>query len=395
MTIAVGYGMGRRDDPIDRPGLAHLTEHLTFRRSQHLGDYRAPGRIESAGGFTNGFTSNDATIYVADGPAELLAAMLWIERERMAFVTSALRQDDLEAERGVVVQELLERDTIFRRRYRYEMQAFFGAAHPLVTSPEEPREVARHTLEDVRWFLQTAYRPDNAVLVVVGAFDVGAARRLVGDLLGTLIAAPQKVPRTSSVKPALRHRTLSVFHATRQEHVSLLWLRPATTRWAVMNIFAHALWLRVLTSRLERLSLHAHMSAARFRTEELVRVHAQATVDTPLAELEHTLVALVQQSLRLPFDAASVSAGRAGAELKELHLISDQFNYAYAAANAVLLGLPATHATRMAALAQVVPDDLSKVAAELQREPMLRSRLLHEEEQFEERVVREDPTDAP
>ena len=69
------------------------------------------------------------------------------------------------------------------------------------------------TLDDVRAFHATYYRPDNANLIVVGNFDPAAARRLGGQVFRPPRQdPPTPIPRVTAVEPprtgATDHRRL-------------------------------------------------------------------------------------------------------------------------------------------------------------------------------------------
>src|SRR5689334_23000977 len=49
VAVLVSYDIGTRDEPDGYSSLAHLVEHLTFRRSRHLEDYRSFELLERAG----------------------------------------------------------------------------------------------------------------------------------------------------------------------------------------------------------------------------------------------------------------------------------------------------------------------------------------------------------
>lgn len=61
----MAYDAGGRDDPPGYDGLAHLTEHMTFRGTRHLGDGEAYTTLEAVGARCNAATTPDHTLYYA------------------------------------------------------------------------------------------------------------------------------------------------------------------------------------------------------------------------------------------------------------------------------------------------------------------------------------------
>ena len=57
------FKVGSKDEVANRTGFAHLFEHLMFKGSAHLPDGLMDRLLESAGGWSNAFTSSDMTVY--------------------------------------------------------------------------------------------------------------------------------------------------------------------------------------------------------------------------------------------------------------------------------------------------------------------------------------------
>ncbi len=178
VSVQVWYRVGGKDDPVGRSGFAHLFEHLMFKRTKHMADEMFDRLTEDVGGQNNAFTAEDVTAYQSEVPANHLERILWAEAERMVHLQ--VDQANFESERKVVVEELRER--VLADPYGRLFNALPGLAferHPYrrpVIGSEADLNAA--TLDDVRRFHATYYRPDNAVLIVVGDFDAAAARRL-------------------------------------------------------------------------------------------------------------------------------------------------------------------------------------------------------------------------
>ena len=128
---------------------------------------------------------------------------LYLEAERMAFLSSALDQEKFDTEREVVKNE---------RRQRME-NAPYGLADETIAShvfpPGHPyswsvigsmKDLNNATLNDLRQFFYEFYHPANATLTLVGGFDPAEARQWIEAYFGSIsrgpAAAPIKVPPT-------------------------------------------------------------------------------------------------------------------------------------------------------------------------------------------------------
>jgi len=211
VSVQVWYRVGGKDDPVGRSGFAHLFEHLMFKRTKYLEDEAFDRLTEDVGGRNNAFTAEDITAYQDVVPANHLERILWAEAERMAHLQ--VDQAGFESERNVVIEE-------YRQRIEAEPYGrLFNAIAPLAHSAHPYRrpvigsiaDLEAATLDDVRRFHATYYRPDNAVLVVAGDFDPDALDRAVDRWFGPLESPAAAVPRVSVEEPAwTRDRTVTL-----------------------------------------------------------------------------------------------------------------------------------------------------------------------------------------
>jgi len=180
VALVVSYETGSGSDPAQYRGLAHLVEHLTFRGSRHLLDGQGTDMIEATGGGSNAYTYPDRTMYVAVLPRAALPLGLWIERERMAFALDGIDQAALELERKIVRNEVHQRAGLHWLLGMQRQRSLYGLPHPYASEDAAYfDDVSAISLPDVQWFFQSSHRPDNATLVLVGAFAADEARPLI------------------------------------------------------------------------------------------------------------------------------------------------------------------------------------------------------------------------
>jgi zinc protease len=93
-----------------KTGFAHLFEHLMFNGSENApGDFFEPLKQVGATDF-NGTTSFDRTNYFETVPRPALDRALFLESDRMGYLTGAITQDVLDEQRGVVQNEKRQGD---------------------------------------------------------------------------------------------------------------------------------------------------------------------------------------------------------------------------------------------------------------------------------------------
>ncbi len=186
VSIAVYYDVGSRNERPDRTGFAHLFEHMMFQGSENVPKAGHFQFIMKAGGTMNGTTSSERTNYYETLPASQLPLALWLESDRMRSL--AVTQENLDNQREAVKEE---------KRLRYDNQPYgqifdlinemiyknFANSHSTIGSMEH---LDAASVEDVQEFFRIYYAPNNAVLVLSGAFEIEEAKRLVEMYFGDI-----------------------------------------------------------------------------------------------------------------------------------------------------------------------------------------------------------------
>ncbi len=195
-TLYSFFRVGSRNERPGITGISHLFEHMMFNGSRKYGPKEFDRRLESAGGTSNAYTSNDMTAYYEDFASEALPLVLDLEADRMASLT--IDDTSLARERDVVKEE---------RRFRTDndidgmmdeaMGALAFVAHPYrwpVIGWMSDIEAITRT--DCERYFRTYYAPNNCTLVLAGDFDPAAAFAEISRLYGSIAPgdAPPRVP---------------------------------------------------------------------------------------------------------------------------------------------------------------------------------------------------------
>ncbi|HEU4522737.1 MAG TPA: pitrilysin family protein [Thermoanaerobaculia bacterium] len=189
VAINVWYHVGSKNERRGRTGFAHLFEHMLFSGSQHVGNNEHFRYIQSVGGMLNGTTFFDRTNYFETLPSNYLALGLWLESDRMGFFLPALTQEKLDIQREVVKEERRQRydnvpyGTAFERLLQLAYEPDYSYHWPTIGSMED---LGAASLDDIREFFATWYRPDNAVLTLTGDFVPAEAKKLVEKYFGDI-----------------------------------------------------------------------------------------------------------------------------------------------------------------------------------------------------------------
>jgi zinc protease len=202
VTVQMWYGVGAKDDPTGRSGFAHLFEHLMFKSTRDMPSEFMDRLTEDVGGENNASTWDDFTNYYEVIPANHLQRLLWAEAERLSSLQ--VNQANFVSERAVVKEEL--RQSVLADPYgRFQALAIPDASftvHPYKRSAiGSIHDLDAATLDDVRAFHTTYYRPDNAALIVVGNFDPAQLDTWVEHYFGPIKKPDGGFPRVTAVEP--------------------------------------------------------------------------------------------------------------------------------------------------------------------------------------------------
>lgn len=195
VAISIWYHVGGAGDPENRSGFAHLFEHMMFKGSANIKDGEWDALLKSIGANHNAYTANDKTAYWEVAPANQLPRILWMESDRMASL--AVTEEAFNTQRQVVIEEYNQR--VANRPYGQANRRLF--TQPMLGYPPYERSVIGSvedlqaaSLEEVRAFHDTYYRPNNATLVIVGDIDIEVTKALVEAYFADIPAGPEVAP---------------------------------------------------------------------------------------------------------------------------------------------------------------------------------------------------------
>ncbi len=191
----VFYRVGSRNELPGGTGLSHWVEHMTYKAAGRFGKGQIAREVSRRGGIWNGFTYYDWTAYFETLPAKDLDLSLEIERERMCAVH--FDPAEVEAERTVILSERegAENDPAFLLQEEVIAQALrvHPYRQPIVGWKED---LQRLSPADLERHYQRYYQPNNALLVLAGAFEPQQALQRAAEQLGFLPAGEiPPVPR--------------------------------------------------------------------------------------------------------------------------------------------------------------------------------------------------------
>lgn len=204
------YDVGSRDESPDKTGFAHLFEHLMFGGSANIPVFDEP--LQAAGGENNAFTNTDITNYYITLPANNLETAFWLESDRM--LSLSFDPQVLDVQKKVVIEE-------FNQRYlnqpygdaMLKLRPMAYKVHPYQwpTIGKEISHIEQATMDDVRNFFYTHYKPDNAVLVVGGAVKTQEVLQLAEKWFGPIPKGKTYIRNLPTEPPQMEVRKATTY----------------------------------------------------------------------------------------------------------------------------------------------------------------------------------------
>lgn len=182
-TVGAWVGVGSRDERDGHHGSTHFLEHLLFKGTARRSAMDIAEAFDAVGGEANAATGKEHTCYYA----RVLDADVPMAVDVIGdMVTSArLNPDELEIERGVILEELAMNDDDPSDVVHEEFAAAVLGQHPLGRPIGGTPGTIRAVPRDAVWeHYREHYRPQTLVVTAAGGVDHDALCAQVTQALG-------------------------------------------------------------------------------------------------------------------------------------------------------------------------------------------------------------------
>ena len=189
-------------------GISHFLEHMVFKGTKKRPSTKIIAEeIDNVGGQMNAFTGKEETGYWIKVPANHSSLALDVVAD--IFLNPLLNQEELERERGVILQEIAMYEDMPMRKVEDVFEELLYGDQPAGWSILGPlKNIERLQAKDLEKYRQDKYLPSRTVLTVVGNFDVLEMKNQIEKLFGQKIDGKKTVRRrfekVRQVKPALQ-----------------------------------------------------------------------------------------------------------------------------------------------------------------------------------------------
>jgi len=180
VAIGIWMGTGSRQETPDENGISHFIEHMLFKGTVHRSAEDIARMVDSIGGNLDAFTAKELVSYNAKVLDEHLPLAFDVLSDMV--LNPLFREDDIEKEKGVVLEELkMEADSPEYLVHEIFSNSFWKD-HPIGKPILGTREtVKRFSREKVAGYYRRIYVPSNLLITAAGNLEHRRLEELVRE----------------------------------------------------------------------------------------------------------------------------------------------------------------------------------------------------------------------
>nr|WP_203597043.1 pitrilysin family protein [Actinomadura bangladeshensis] len=221
-AFGIWSAVGSRDEAPADAGASHYLEHVLFKGTRRRSALEISAAIDAVGGDLNAFTAKEYTCYYARVLDADLPLAVDVVSDMVA--ESVNRPEDVEAERGVILEEIHMRDDdpgdLIHDEFSTALYGDTPLGRPILGSEDSINALSR---DRIHGYYREHYVPSKLVVSVAGNIDhdevVGlVSRAFAGHLAG---GAEPAAPRLDGAPAPLDPRSVVIDKDTEQAHIIL------------------------------------------------------------------------------------------------------------------------------------------------------------------------------
>ncbi|WP_377269143.1 M16 family metallopeptidase [Peterkaempfera sp. SMS 1(5)a] len=224
-TFGIWVGVGSRDETPVLNGATHYLEHLLFKGTERRSALDISSALDAVGGEMNAFTAKENTCYYARVLDSDLPLAIDVVCDMLTG--SLIREEDVDAERGVILEEIAMTEDdpgdVVHDLFSQVMYGNSPLGRPVLGTVGTINALTR---DQIAGFYHRRYRPENLVVAAAGNIDHTKVVRQVqrafqaADALGREDTRPSE-PRGGSRILRTAGRVEVLNRPTEQAHLVL------------------------------------------------------------------------------------------------------------------------------------------------------------------------------
>ena len=175
--LGIAVDAGTRHELPNESGMAHFTEHMSFKGTQRRSARQVISSMESVGGELNAFTGKEETVYYCTCLGQHVSRAIDLLLD--IACCSTYPQEEMSREVEVVIDEIESYQDQPSELIFDEFEGLLFPGHPLGRNILGDAETLRSfRSSDMQHFARCLYRPENMVLYVLGNVELDKVVRL-------------------------------------------------------------------------------------------------------------------------------------------------------------------------------------------------------------------------
>lgn len=221
VTALVLVGAGSRYEEAREAGLSHFLEHMMFKGTKNRPtSLDIVQEVDGMGGEYNAYTSKDHTGYYIKAAVKHMPKLVEILSDMT--LNSLLKQEEIDREKGVIIQEMMMYEDAPIRRVEEVYENLIYGDTPLgreIIGSQQTVKSFKH--DDFVSYMNRLYRPSNVVVTIAGGVkDIDKTIDVIQKHFGSW-----RDEKTPSFKPLSRSQSKPSVHVikkkTEQTHVCI------------------------------------------------------------------------------------------------------------------------------------------------------------------------------
>ncbi len=188
---------GSRDEEDGKDGLAHLIEHLLFKKTETRNTTQILNRLELVGADLNAYTTKEYTCIHASFLNQYLERSLDLFEDLVFH--SLFPEEEIQKEKEVILDEIASYLDQPEEAIQDDFEGFLFEDHALGRNIlGTPESVASLSRKDILDFISSNYRTDEMVIGIIGQYDFNKIISLCEKIFGGI---PASKPTKNREKP--------------------------------------------------------------------------------------------------------------------------------------------------------------------------------------------------
>lgn len=198
VTFGIFVKTGAKNELPGEEGISHLLEHMMFKGTKTKSAKDISEIIDNEGGIINAYTGKENTVYYVQMLSNRLKQGIGILTDM--FLNSTFSEENLEKEKGVVIEEIRMYEDIPEETVHDQNTALVidGVQGNIILGTEKSlRGITRDKLVN---YFKDQYRVGNIVISIAGNFEYEDIKDILNNGLGTLEKVEPKREYNGSMK---------------------------------------------------------------------------------------------------------------------------------------------------------------------------------------------------